>query len=402
MSQLLLGKVYYQEHFAGFLQEEPGQGMSFLYDASYLDLKYPPLSHTLPLQRDPHFNSYGLHPFFDNLVAEGWLENAQTRFLGKRNASRFDLLLAFGYDCAGAVSIRDPDPINLSNLFKDEKDMKESAAFKSRASLSGVQPKLAVVEQEGKYFPAKRQQLSTHIAKFPSSLHKDLIFNEYLTMAAFKTLLPEDKIVDFFVGEIDGIRELALIIKRFDREKGQRIHFEEFNQLLGKTSQAKYQGSYKEMSHFILHTKGCLPLENYRLYKRILAGLLMGNTDMHFKNFAMFHTPSGLRLTPSYDQVGATLYKYNSLALAINGAEDLLITKLKTKNIVALAHEFQLSREVLEMFLKQLAQNKEAAQEVIFSENVGNQQLKDNLIKQMDSRWNGIFASIGTALLKKP
>ncbi len=51
------------------------------------------------------------------------------------------------------------------------------------------------------------------------------------------------------------------------------------------------------MADFIRATPGCLPVEIYRLYLRILAGLLLGNTDMHFKNFAMFHTPEGLRLT---------------------------------------------------------------------------------------------------------
>jgi len=54
------------------------------------------------------------------------------------------------------------------------------------------------------------------------------------------------------------------------------------------------KGQPLEMADFIQTTPGCLAAEKYRLYARILAGLLLGNTDMHFKNFAMFHTPPGV------------------------------------------------------------------------------------------------------------
>ena len=155
------------------------------------------------------------------------------------------------------------------------------------------------------------------------------------------------------------------------------------------------------MSNFILHTKECLPTENYRLYARILGGLLLGNTDMHFKNFAMLHTQGGLRLTPSYDQVAASLYNYKTVALALGGATDLNLMTLKSKNIIALAKEFQISNAALEMLLKQLSQNKKNAKESIFSSEIGTPVLKDHLIKNMEQRWNGTFALIGQTLSKK-
>lgn len=67
----------------------------------------------------------------------------------------------------------------------------------------------------------------------------------------------------------------------------------------------------------------CLPAEIYRLYLRILAGLLLGNTDMHLKNFAMFCTDAGLRLSPAYDAISASLYGYKTIALSIDGAANL-------------------------------------------------------------------------------
>lgn len=401
MANFLWGNVYYYDLFAGILREEPGDRTSFEYDHDYLSAGHSAIAHTMPTNSKRYVSQAGLHPFFDNLVAEGWLEHAQTRLLGKRQVSRFELLLAFGYDCAGAVSVIDPEPAKLTKQLLDMSDSKEMAVLASRASLSGVQPKLAVIERGGKYYPTHANELSTHIAKFPSALHPDLTINEYLTSRAFKALLPDDDIVELSIGTIEGVSEPALVIKRFDRTIEGRVHFEEFNQLLGKKPSAKYNGDHNEMSDFIQTTKDCLLVENYRLYARILTGLLLGNTDMHFKNFAMFHTPTGLRLTPSYDQVAASLYKYKTVALAIDGASNRQISKLKSKNLITMAEEFKLSKAAIEMLFKQLSRNKEAAKEAIVSSSVGQPSFKDKLIKLMESRWNGTFALIGQTLSVK-
>lgn len=218
MAQLLWGKVYFHNDFAGILREEPNQTISFTYDADYLQQEKSKISHSLPLQEEAHISFHGLHPFFDNLVSEGWLEQAQTKLLGKRSVSRFELLLAFGFDCAGAVSIIDPEPNSLTNALLDVNDPKEMATLTGRASLSGVQPKLAIIQKDGVYRPASLYEISTHIAKFPSSNHLDLIENEYLSMKAFKALLPDDEISNIKIDTIQGFHEPALIIERFDRQ----------------------------------------------------------------------------------------------------------------------------------------------------------------------------------------
>lgn len=392
MANLLWGKVYFNDVFSGILREEPGGGVSFAYDESYLDLNLSPVAHTLPLQEDLYISHAGLHPFFDNLVAEGWLESAQTRLLGKRTASRFELLLTFGQDCAGGVSVTDPESTGLSEKMIDKTDQKEIALLTNRASLSGVQPKLTLIEKNGKLIPTRVGELSTHIAKFPSPEHPDLIINEYLTTKAFQALLPDDDVVPMEIREVDGFSEPALVVKRFDRLDGKRIHFEEFNQLLNKKSTNKYEGSYKDMADFIQVTTTCLPVEVYRLFGRVLAGFLLGNTDMHLKNFAMFHTTSGLRLTPSYDQVSAVLYGYRTVALSIGGANDLRIGDLKPKNIKKLSEEFSLSESALTMMINHLSRRKEIAKQLLLEEKIGSLFFKNQLIQFMEARWNGTFA----------
>jgi serine/threonine-protein kinase HipA len=401
MARLLWGKVYYKSDFAGYLHEEPGDRVTFTYDQSYIESNLPAIAYTLPLQQTPHISNNGLHPFFDNLVSEGWLEQAQTRLLGKRSVSRFELLLTFGFDCAGAVSVIDPEPFGLSQTMLDISDAKEMATLTSRASLSGVQPKLAILEQNGQYRPSKVNELSTHIAKFPSSEHPDILMNEYLTTRAFQALLPDDEVVELDIKEVQGIQEEALVIKRFDRKDNNRIHFEEFNQLLNFKSQEKYDGAYKDMSDFIYISKDCIPAQSYILYRRIMAGILLGNTDMHLKNFSMFNLKKGYRLTPSYDQVAAALYQYKTLALDIHGAKDLRISNLKARNLIFLGEEFKLPKGAINMAAKQLSDNLEKAKDAIAESPYGINPLKNKLINFMEKRWNGTYDLIGQNLLKK-
>src|SRR3990167_9873412 len=148
MSTLLWGKVYYQDSYAGILQQEPGDRYIFTYDTHYLNHAFPSIAHTLPLQEKPFINEQSLPPFFDNLVAEGWLETAQRKLLGKRAASRFELLLAFGQDCAGAVSVIDPKPVPLHTENIAKNDQAALSLVRYRASLSGVQPKLLLVKEK--------------------------------------------------------------------------------------------------------------------------------------------------------------------------------------------------------------------------------------------------------------
>ncbi len=401
MAHLLWGKVFYKKYFAGYLREEPGENVSFTYHESYLDANHPAISYTLPLRHEPYISVSGLHPFFDNLVAEGWMEEAQIRMLGKRTPSRFELLLAFGHDCAGAVSVIDPEPVGLSQNLLNIEDPKEMAILTSKASLSGVQPKLFLIKENNILRPTKTNEISTHIAKFSSRNHDDLVLNEYLTTLAFKALLPDDPVVDLYIGEIKGFDEQALIIKRFDRMDGECIHFEEFNQLLGYKSRNKYDGDHNAMANLIRQSKTCLPLEVYKLYLRILAGLLLGNTDMHFKNFAMFHTAQGLRLTPSYDQISAAIYQYKTVALAISGASNLKISNLKPTHLIRMAQDFELKPAAINMAVNQLAKNIEAAKQAITDAPTGDVIIKKQIIDMIGKRWNATFSLIGQNLSKK-
>ncbi len=87
--------------------EEQDAGTRFTYDPTWLATPDSlPISLTLPLRPEP-FDQRGLHPFFENLLPEGWLLELSTAKLKVSKDDAFGLLLATCGDCIGAVEIVD-------------------------------------------------------------------------------------------------------------------------------------------------------------------------------------------------------------------------------------------------------------------------------------------------------
>lgn len=91
-------------HRVGMLTES-GRQISFQYDAEWLaNDQAVPVSLTLPLTAKPYVTD-GLHPFFENLLPEGWLLDLTTTALKISKDDAFGLLMATCGDCIGAVEI---------------------------------------------------------------------------------------------------------------------------------------------------------------------------------------------------------------------------------------------------------------------------------------------------------
>jgi serine/threonine-protein kinase HipA len=84
---------------------EMGREVTFAYEPQWLARPDAvPVSVTLPLRVEPYVTQ-GLHPFFENLLPEGWLLELATRKLKISKDDAFGLLLATCADCVGAVEI---------------------------------------------------------------------------------------------------------------------------------------------------------------------------------------------------------------------------------------------------------------------------------------------------------
>ena len=89
-----------------------GRQVVFLYSDEWLARgDAVPVSLTLPLRAEPYVSD-GLHPFFENLLPEGWLLELATKKLKISKDDAFGLLLATCADCAGAVEILPAAPGN--------------------------------------------------------------------------------------------------------------------------------------------------------------------------------------------------------------------------------------------------------------------------------------------------
>jgi serine/threonine-protein kinase HipA len=84
---------------------ESGRQITFQYDSAWLTQRDAvPISLTLPLREEPYVTD-GLHPYFENLLPEGWLLEIATSKLKIGKDDAFGLLLATCADCIGAVEI---------------------------------------------------------------------------------------------------------------------------------------------------------------------------------------------------------------------------------------------------------------------------------------------------------
>ncbi len=101
-------KVSLSGQVVGFLEEVDGTTV-FGYTRQWLTRSdAQPVSLTLPLRAEPYV-SLGLHPFFENLLPEGWLFEIASKKLKISRNDPFGMLLATCGDCVGAVEIEPAD-----------------------------------------------------------------------------------------------------------------------------------------------------------------------------------------------------------------------------------------------------------------------------------------------------
>jgi serine/threonine-protein kinase HipA len=406
MAELLYGHVYFFDRFAGVLRQESGDRCSFTYDGAYLDSAYQgagsePVSLTLPLMSKPQIHEGRLHPFFDNLLAEGRQAAVQARWLGVQVEDRFARLLAFGGDCIGAVTVRDPRPREATG--EPPEGAEDIAALESRASISGVQAKLLAVKVANGFRPARKGELSTHIVKLPSGNLSEVVELEHLSTQAARVLLPDDEIVETEIAPLEGIAERCLMIRRFDRVEGGgavvKRHFEEFNQILGHVSEDKYQGAYGDMAGVMRDNPRCSPIDVEKLFRRILACILLGNNDAHMKNFGLLYAEGRLRLAPFYDVLAVALYAEYSrtpmaLRLTSTGTNPGSLAGIGAAHLVGLAASFGLEKSALREAVHDFGGRIENARQAVREMPYGSKKLRDNLADYMGKRWNGTFMEI--------
>ena len=267
--------------------------------------------------------------YFQNLLPEAHNRDRLARERGCSPDDEFELLAAAGHDLMGGVEV---EPVPAEEGVPDAVRHWHTALgldvlepgfvefpVEDAASLPGVITKFSAVKDGRRYVVKKNGAAGSYILKLPTVQHPDLVQNEYLGYEMAKAVglsCAEATIISRADAELpDQVPfDEILAVARFDRgPAGQRIHMEEFAQVLGYEPKRKYgkgiQEDYSAMVR-VLDQLSANPFQDVQEFiNRMVVFILMGNTDAHLKNWALCY-PDGRSpvLAPLYDPVCVTAF----------------------------------------------------------------------------------------------
>ncbi|MGA0570696.1 type II toxin-antitoxin system HipA family toxin [Variovorax sp. VNK109] len=283
-----------------------------------------------------------LPSFFQNLLPEGVFRDHVAQEAGCAPDDHFRMLAACGLDLPGAVTARweDVDRATLARLVTQEQDALEmsvgAAPFQGAVSLSGVQPKLAVLrDANGRYVgrtkihrttgaPGTQDAPDTHvIAKLPAVGYPRMPEVEDLSLRMARavgvntcahSLVPLSQLMEPHRYDLgDEAQQHFLAVERFDRAPGgglqARVMCEDFAQVLSVPPEDKYSRSYAEIAAVLLALPACGEPAVHELLRRLVVNELIGNADAHLKNIGLIYRDGRTaELSPAYDVVALCLY----------------------------------------------------------------------------------------------
>jgi serine/threonine-protein kinase HipA len=280
-------------------------------------------------------------PFFSNLLPEGHLREYLAMRAGVKPEREFFLLAVLGEDLPGAVVVspRDSEHDDARHdrghdRGRDDDGDEQDRDGALRFSLAGVQLKFsAVMEASGGLTIPVDGRGGSWIVKLPSARFPAVPENEHVMLELARAVgitVPANRLVA--ITEIQGLPEdaggmkgQALAVERFDRGPGGlRIHMEDFAQVFGLFARDKYERrSYANIAAVLWAEAG--QEGAYEFVRRLAFTVLIGNADMHLKNWSLLYpdrrTPV---LSPAYGFVATLPYlPKDKLALNFGGGKSL-------------------------------------------------------------------------------
>ena len=161
-------------------------------------------------------------------------------------------------------------------------------------------------------------------------------------------------------GLIDGNMGRAYITKRIDRvfekDSVNKLAMEDFCQLDLRLTDDKYRGSYERCAKLIKKYSSRIGIDMTEFYVRLVFSFIVGNSDMHLKNFSLIETDVASTeyvLSPAYDllPVNANLPSdTEQFALSMNGKK----TNIRKKDFLIFADSCDITRQAAEKIIKKL------------------------------------------------
>lgn len=257
-----------------------------------------------------------------------------------------------------------------------------------KMSVQGVQRKLsaqlkiseerfAIVDQKGHY-----------ILKPQSESYPELPENEAITMTLAASIKLEVPVHGLIYGKD---KSLTYFIKRFDRTgRNKKLALEDFAQLSGEDRHTKYNSSMEKVINIINQFCTFPKIEFVKFFKLTLFNFLIGNEDMHLKNFSLITRENKIMLSPAYDLLNTTILLKNTkeeIALPLNGKKNNL-SKSDLFDYLA-TEKLQLNQNIINAVFKEIEiaipQWKEMIGHSFLSEN-----MQKKYLQLLEKRWQSI------------
>ncbi len=201
-----------------------------------------------------------------------------------------------------------------------EEQLAEARRLATKLSIQGVQPKLSTRLDPPSESFVLVERGGTFILKLQNPLYPELPENEDVTMCLAGSVGIEVPLHGLLFSKDES---LTYFIKRYDRVGSRgKLSVEDFAQLSGNTRETKYDFSMERIPELLDRFAAFPALEKAKLFERTLFSFLVGNEDMHLKNFSMLERDGVHALSPAYDLVNTTIAlpsPVEELALPLNG-----------------------------------------------------------------------------------
>ncbi len=238
--------------------------LRFVYDEQWRrNPQAYPLSLSLPLTAEEHPNT-AISPFLWGLLPDNERTLSQYgRLFGVSAGNPVALLTHIGADCAGAAQFVPPeqadqlvgtvgrpasvDWMTVAEVASELRTVRENGIpgmtrrTVGQFSLAGVQPKIALLEQKGRWGRPKGRTATNRILKPPARDFRGFAENEHFCLELVGALglgSVRSRVLTFE-------DEIAIVVDRFDRapKRGShdRIHQEDICQALGVMPTRKYE-----------------------------------------------------------------------------------------------------------------------------------------------------------------
>lgn len=239
--------------------------------------------------------------------------------------------------------------------YTSEQQIIEARKYAGKLSIQGVQPKLSARLNIKNQAFELCDQGGNYILKPQNPGYKQLPENEDLTMHLAASVIEVP--IHGLLYCIDGT--FTYFIKRFDRiAHGNKIPLEDFAQLAGFKRDTKYDFSMEKIITII--DKYCTfpAIEKSKLFIRVIFNYLIGNEDMHLKNYSLITRNEIIELSPAYDFVNTTIAIgiqncKEEIALPLNGKKN----NLNRKDIIEYygATRLGLKQEIIQQILQKFS-----------------------------------------------